>query len=408
MKEKASVIANCCELIKNVLLDGFNVPVIYFTPPYTDIQKIDMGIRATVWPNYNEDNTKISLSDSSCQPRILIIKSNLGFYNVLVFWGQEKKSDFLAIGPFRNDELSANYFTQILKEAHVTPATIRGIKHIYESMPFAQADTIVNVVKHILEIFIPEFQEVVPEHFQYAEQRRAVEINTDLLEQNFIKSSEQYRQLLFTFLKYLECGDNSRTKKALQEFLYETKFMKNRNMQAVKLFLHALNDYCHITLLHTDIHPSHVLKQSTSIALKIEEATSIARLEQLPNEIGHKYCILVKNYANPDYSRLTKDVIAYIELHFEEDLSLAQIASHFNKNSSFLSKVFSKETGQTVTDYIQKTRIQEAIRLFNATTMSVSEVALAVGYQDFSYFSKVFSKVTGSSPRKYKSERMTR
>ena len=149
MKEKASVIANCCELIKNVLLDGFNVPVIYFTPPYTDIQKIDMGIRATVWPNYNEDNTKISLSDSSCQPRILIIKSNLGFYNVLVFWGQEKKSDFLAIGPFRNDELSANYFTQILKEAHVTPATIRGIKHIYESMPFAQADTIVNVVKHI-------------------------------------------------------------------------------------------------------------------------------------------------------------------------------------------------------------------------------------------------------------------
>lgn len=399
---KNDLIMKCYELLQNVLLDGFNVPVIYFTPPYTDIKKIDLGIRATVWPNYNDRDTKISLSNLSSQYRILIIKSNLGFYNVLVFFDSDTKQDFISIGPFRNDELSPNYFVQILKEAHVTPTTVRGIRHIYESMPFAHVDTIVNVSKHILGTFIPEFKETTPELYQYAEQKREIEINTDLLEQNFIKSSEQYYALLFAFLKYLEQGDNSGAKKALQTFLQETKFIMNRNMQDTKLLLHALNDYCHMALLQTSIHPSHVLKQSASIGVRIENTTSLAKLEQLPNEICHKYCLLVKNYSNPDYSKLTRDVIAFVQLHYEEELSLMEISSHFNKNPSVLSNVFSKETGQPLTTFIQQTRIREAIRLFNTTTMSVSEVAMAVGYQDFSYFSKIFSKNTGHSPREYK------
>ena len=129
----------------------------------------------------------------------------------------------------------------------------------------------------------------------------------------------------------------------------------------------------------------------------------MTKLEQMTNEICHKYCLLVKNYANPDSSRLTKDVITYIQLHLDEELSLSHLATHFKKNASVLSNTFSKETGQTLTKFIHQTRIQEAIRLFNTTNLSVSEVALTVGYPDFSYFSKVFSKTVGCSPREYRS-----
>ncbi len=393
----------CYELLRDVLLDAFNVSTFYFTPPYKDISKIDQGIRATVWTNYNDSNTKVQLSGlSQRKNRLFIIRSNLGFYNVMVFWGENKSPDFISIGPFRDDELSPNYFTQILKESRITPALLQQIRYTYESMPFAQVDAIVNVTKHIVGTYIPEFKEISSELIEYAEQHRPIEVHKDVIEQNFIQFSQQYYEMLSTFLKYLKCGDNARAKKALQLFLHETKLTTNRTMKNYKSLLMALNNYCHMALLQTSIHPSHTLKQAASIAIRVEETSSLARLEQMPNDICHKYCLLVKNYANPAYSRLTKDVIAYIQMHLDEDLSLNLLALTFGKNPSFLSNTFSKETGQSLTKFVQQTRVGEAIRLFNTTDLSVSEVAMSVGYQDFSYFSKVFTKVAGTSPRSYR------
>ena len=119
-------------------------------------------------------------------------------------------------------------------------------------------------------------------------------------------------------------------------------------------------------------------------------------------DICRKYCLIVHNFANSEYSKMTRDVINYIDLHLEEELTLKNIADIFGRNPSVLSNLFSKEVGVSLTKYIQKTRVQEAVRLFNTTALSVSEVAVVVGYQDFSYFSKIFSREIGCSPREYK------
>lgn len=405
MNQNTPLYLKCFQLLQEVLLDAFHVSTLYLTPPYTDIDKIDLGMRAAVWTDYNTYDSRVHFRDISENYRILVVKSNLGFYNILLVMQAGDQPDFISIGPFRDDELSPNYFTRILKEAHISPADIQKMKHIYENMPYVHLDTIINVAKHIVGAYIPEYKDLEPKLLQYSEQKRAIDVNSLVLEQISIDESVQYRKLLFAFLDYLKKGDNVSAKKSLQHFLHETKLLGNKNMKDYKMILQVLNDYCHMALLQTSIHPLYVLQQATSTRLKIEDMTSLARLEQMPNEICHKYCLLVKNYANPEYSKLTKDVVAYIQLHLEEDLSLNSLASHFNKNPSVLSNSFSKETGQTLTTFVHQTRIHEAIRLFNTTNMSVSEVAMAVGYQDFSYFSKVFSKTVGCSPREYKQQR---
>lgn len=390
------------QLLQNVLSDAFQLQAIYFTPPYKDTHTIDLGIRASVWTNYLDQDSFIHFSSSEQPYRILIIKSNLGFFNVLVVLGSTANPDFITIGPFRNDKLSPNYFTQILKDAHIPPTTIQKIRHLYESMPFVQLDAVVNVTKDIFEAFIPEFKEIQPEFMQYTEQKREINIDTDMIEKNLLISSETYHKLLFNFLKTLVTGDTASSQKALHAFLQKNEISNSKNMRDYKALLQSLNHYCHIALLQTGIHPSHIIKQSFSIENKIDSTTSQERLEQMPNEICHKYCLLVKNFSNPGYSKLTKDVIAYIQLHMEEELTLNRLAEHFSKNASVLSNLFSKETGVPLTKFIQQTRIQEALLLFNTTVMSVSEVAVAVGYQDFSYFSKIFTKIVGCSPRDYK------
>ena len=393
---------NSYQLLQNILQAAFQIPAILFTPPYTDIKKIDLGLRAMVWTDYNEGDQNLSFGEHSQGYRLLIIKSNLGFYNILALMENSAQPDFIAIGPFRDEELSANYFTRILKDSGISPTEIQSLKHIYEQMPYAHPDSVSTVVKHVLSAFYPEFKEITPELIQYSEQKRDIDINTELLDAYTVEHAEDYRNSLFAFLKLLKTGDSPSAQRALHTFLQNARFVHNNSMREYRWMLHSLNNYCHMELLTTDIHPYHIIKQMISTRVKIESLTSMAKLEQIPNEICHKYCLLVKNYSNPDYSKLTKEVIDYIRLHLEEELSLNYLAEHFHKNASALSHSFSKETGISLTKFIQQTRIREALRLFNTTDFSVSDVAIMVGYQDFSYFSKVFSSQTGMSPREYK------
>jgi len=392
------------ELLKNVLQSAFEIPAILFTPPYADIKKIDLGLRAMVWTDYENEQQNISFGDSFTGYRLIIVKSNLGFYNILTLLESGAQPDFFAIGPFRDEELSANYFTQILRESRISPGEIQSLKHIYEQMPYAHPDAVTAVVKHVLSVHYPQFETVVPEFMQYADQKRDIDINKELLDAYTVEHAKEYRNSLFNFLTLLKTGDSPRAQEALHTFLENARFVHDNSMREYRWLLHSLNNYCHTELLTTDIHPYHIIKQMISTRTKIESLTTMAKLEQMPGEICHKYCLLVKNYANTSYSRLTKEVINYIQLHLEEELSLNYLAEQFGKNASALSHSFSKETGIRLTKFIQQTRIQEAIHLFNTTDFSVSDVAVMVGYQDFSYFSKLFSAQTGMSPREYKTK----
>jgi len=404
MKQNLTTLQSCHKLLQHILQDAFNIQSLLFTPPYSDFRKIDMGLRSAVWSDYVIQDANTFFADSFPETRLIIVKSNLGFFNLLATFPNEKKTppDFITVGPFRNNELSANYFTQILKDAQISPAEIQRIKYMYERMPFAQLDSVVNVMKHILETFFPDFADIVPEYLQFSDQKRIAQINDELLETYSAEYAENYRKILFDLLQYITQGDSSKAKDTLQLFLQETMLLNHKNMREYKMILQLLCDYCHFSLFHTSIHPLHILKQTASLKRKIEEETSLARLEQFPNEICRKFCLLVKNYANAECSRLTKDVMTYIQFHLEEELSLRTLAASFHKNPSALSNSFSKETGLSITAYIQQTRVQAALRLLNTTDMSIAEVATAVGYQDFSYFSKVFSRHVGCSPRAYK------
>lgn len=402
MENLISNLTKSHELLQNVLQSAFQIPVILFTPPYEDIKKIDLGLRAMVWTDYNKEQQTLSFGEATGKYRLIIVKSNLGFYNILALLEGKEQPDFLSIGPFRDEELSADYFTQILRDSHISPSEIQPLKYIYEQMPYAHPDSVTAVVKHVLSVYYPGFAEVTPELMQYAEKKRDIDINKELLDAYTVEHANEYKNSLFDFLRILKTGDTPDAQHALRLLLENARFVHDNSMREYRQMLHSLNSYCHMELLTTDIHPYHVIKQMISTRTKIDSLTTMAKLEQMPNEICHKYCLLVKNYANSNYSKQTKDIIDYIRLHLEEELSLAYLADTFRKNASALSHTFHKETGIHLTKYIQQERIREALRLFNTTDFSVSDVAVMVGYQDFSYFSKVFSGQVGISPREYK------
>ncbi|GMK38690.1 hypothetical protein PCCS19_17440 [Paenibacillus sp. CCS19] len=96
------------------------------------------------------------------------------------------------------------------------------------------------------------------------------------------------------------------------------------------------------------------------------------------------------------------DMIDYIERHLQEDLSLQQLAARFFLSREYVSRRFRQETGVTLSEYVERHRMEHATKLLANRTYKVADIAELVGYTDEKYFSKVFKKHTGLSPQQYR------
>lgn len=109
------------------------------------------------------------------------------------------------------------------------------------------------------------------------------------------------------------------------------------------------------------------------------------------------------HHTTPMHAKIS-EVIRYINAHFAEPLRLGGLAEHFFISPCYLSRMFKEMTGFTFSDYVILTRIKEAQRLLRETTGSITDIAAAVGFDNFSHFGKTFKKITRVSPRGYRKQ----
>ncbi|MCD9024623.1 response regulator transcription factor [Cohnella silvisoli] len=108
-----------------------------------------------------------------------------------------------------------------------------------------------------------------------------------------------------------------------------------------------------------------------------------------------------------DASAVIAKVQSYILENLHTELTRDGIANSVYRNPAYLSRLFRKETGYSLSDYIAQLRIERAKRRLTDTNDKVSNIAEGVGYVHFSYFAKLFKKMTGLSPQEYRKKHQT-
>ena len=104
----------------------------------------------------------------------------------------------------------------------------------------------------------------------------------------------------------------------------------------------------------------------------------------------------------PSFDRVIDNVISEIREHYTEDISLTSLATKYNLSMARLSEMIKENLKVNFSDYIASLRIQRAKELLRDESISIQEIAEIVGYNDYFYFTKVFKKVEGISPSKYR------
>lgn len=101
---------------------------------------------------------------------------------------------------------------------------------------------------------------------------------------------------------------------------------------------------------------------------------------------------------------IIKQTIAYIETHYQEKLSLNTLAAQVYVSPVYLSNLFSRIMGKTITEYIQKFRVDKAKELLKNPELAISDIAEEVGYSDIKYFAQVFKKIIGVTPTNFRNQ----
>lgn len=96
--------------------------------------------------------------------------------------------------------------------------------------------------------------------------------------------------------------------------------------------------------------------------------------------------------------------LTYIEEHYQEPISMQQVASEYNVNYYYFSRIFKQYTHQGFRDYVMNFRVNMARKMLLQTNDSITSIALNCGFETISYFIKKFQEVTGMTPKNFRKQ----
>ena len=132
--------------------------------------------------------------------------------------------------------------------------------------------------------------------------------------------------------------------------------------------------------------------------------------EQPMNECCNSilFCLLteLKNICREKDSNMRlAQIKEYVYRNYMHDISTSNIADFLFLNSSYCNTLYKKQTGETISDFITRVRIDHAAARLTYSAMPLKEIALEFGYHDVFFFSRQFKKVKGISPTEYKGKK---
>ncbi|OCT15317.1 hypothetical protein A8709_14580 [Paenibacillus pectinilyticus] len=145
----------------------------------------------------------------------------------------------------------------------------------------------------------------------------------------------------------------------------------------------------------------HIMKQ---IIQDSEELPALVKMKHLLLEL-QRGILEPRTWEKTKIRKEIQAAISYIEEHCTEDITLAQLAEVLHLSGNYLSNLFKSETGMRIVEYMNRCRIHKAKHLLRDPSLKVYEVAEKTGFQEASYFCKVFKELEGKTVREFRSEK---
>jgi AraC-like DNA-binding protein/ligand-binding sensor protein len=145
-----------------------------------------------------------------------------------------------------------------------------------------------------------------------------------------------------------------------------------------------------------------ILDANNRYLKKIEDSQSIKELTETLHVIMERLAGKIFSFQGIRHSSALRKAERYIWENYTRKISLQEIAAASGLSAPYFSTIFKEEMGENLSNYLNRLRVEKATTMLAETNMALSEIAAACGFEDQSWFSKIFKGYTGLSPGKYR------
>ncbi|MDD3402790.1 MAG: AraC family transcriptional regulator [Hespellia sp.] len=310
----------------------------------------------------------------------------------------------LLVGPFTYEKMTESRIIEICNELHIPGNLTSFVQRYYQTLPFVSDERWVKGMSRLLaetmwknkkihfavygsdQLLKPVYNVDHPSPTPNTLHRLELQYANEALLMNAVSNGD-----LITIDQMLEGGN-----------IFTPDQKNPLSLRDKKNSLISFNTLCRKAAEKGHIHPAYLEETFEKNVYEIEQATESRELQRMRRRIVREYCLLVQSHSLKNYTQPIRQAINYISFHLTDDLSLSTIAKLLMLNSSYLSTLFKKETGFTLTYYVNLKRVEHAIFLLNTTIFPIQDIAVLCGIKDLNYFTKTFKKYQKITPSDYR------
>lgn len=209
-------------------------------------------------------------------------------------------------------------------------------------------------------------------------------------------------------LSLLRKKDISQIKERIDDLLSYTIFSEKEGLSSTRLC--ALEMACVLARLSIETGAYDYVKRELFVTYPslLQNASSFENLYRLQGEMAEFFMQYLHNLPRLSAGwNCVCQAQGYVHRHYSGELTLSSIGNYVNLNPSYFSSTFRKTCGVSFNSFVNQVRIAQSRRLLADTHQSVLDIAIAVGFEDQSYFTKVFRKHSGMTPHAYRKSLFT-
>lgn len=399
------------DLIKQLkdLLEIFNIDVKIYDGYADDFLEFDGGLRKELYENFDFEvkfeEIKSVLSDNKLYFTTDEFGVSYTVFNIPVNINKSQNSQLAMIGPYYFSSYSKK-IKDIIERNDLPIYSVEKLENYYKTIPFLETSSNVEslIIMQVSYIFggKDNFEVRILRESDYIKNPE-LNLRIEINDNKYIGMVEERYKIEDELIKAIEKGNhvesmiwNGKLGNHRMPSRYEDRFRDYKNYMIV------LNTLFRKAVQKAEVHPAHIHELSNMFAKQIEMSVNEKELTAISKQMHRKYCLLVRNRSLKGFSPLIQKVINYVDFHLQEPFSLKTISDEISVNSSYLSYQFKKEMGQTLTDYINQKRIENALVLLVTTDLKINKISEKIGIYDVNYFSKIFKRSQNMTPSEYR------
>ncbi|MBQ7046079.1 MAG: helix-turn-helix domain-containing protein [Clostridia bacterium] len=370
--------------------------------------RIDLMLRKSMWGDDSYNKVFSAVFKGLLDNTIYRFADSFGL-NYFFLKLPDDKNILLSVGPYLTHDINEQKVLELAEKNNIQASKIKKLEQFYAGVPivseqsriFTMLDCFAELIYggsdnfSVVDLEPDVLKDIAPLNEYSAFKEQDPLIDMQIMEQRYAHENK--------IIRAVALGQSHKIEQLLKNF---SQISFERRLSDP---IRNLKNYCIImnTLLRKaaeqgGVHPIYINKVSSDYAIKIEQLSTTADVQSLMEQMFFGYCRLVKKHATRNYSAIVQKTVVYIDSDLCADLKLSSLAQMHNVSASYLSAQFKKETGSTLTEYVNNKRIKNAMHLLKTTNLQVQTVAQHSGILDMQYFTKLFKKYTGQTPKEFR------